>query len=72
MKDKVEFVHYSDVFGWPPMVLEATTWEEAADELYNEGFANAGRQKVVKRTYKWVSDEPQIIDTDYKDTDQDD
>ena len=22
--------------------------------------------KVVKRTYKWISDEPQIIDTDYK------
>ena len=63
MKDKVEFVHYSGVFD--PMVLEATTWEEAADELYNEGFANAGGQKVVKRTYKWVSDEPQIIDTDY-------
>ena len=70
MNDKVEFVHYSDVFG--PMILEATTWDEVADELYSEGFANAGRRKVVKRTYKWVSDEPQLIDTDYKDTDEDD
>jgi hypothetical protein len=66
MKDKVEFVHYSDVFGFPHRVLEATTWEEAADELYSEGNdAQLGECKIVKRTYKWISDEPQIIDTDY-------
>ena len=64
MKDKVEFLHYSDVSLWP-WVLKATTWEEVAYELYNEGFANCGKRKVVKRTYKWISDEPQIIDTDY-------
>lgn len=64
MNDKVEFVHYSDVFG--PLIMKATNWREAASELYNEGFANSGKRKVVKRTYKWVSDEPQIIDTDYK------
>lgn len=64
MKDKVEFVHYSDVFG--PLIMKATTWSEAASELYNEGWANSGKYKVVKRTYRWVSDEPNIIDTDYK------
>ena len=63
MKDKVEFVHYSDTFG--PLIMEATTWPEAVSELYSKGFANAGQRKVVKRTYKWISDEPQIIDTDY-------
>lgn len=64
MNDKVEFVHYNDMFG--PLIMKATTWPEAVSELYNQGFANSGKCKVVKRTYKWVSDEPQIIDTDYK------
>jgi len=63
MKDKVEFV--SDVFGFPPIVLEATTWEEVASELDDKGYVNMGKVKVVKRTYQWVSDEPQLIDTDY-------
>jgi hypothetical protein len=63
MKDKEEFVHYSDVFG--PLIMEATTWAEVVSELYNSGVINSGKIKVVKRTYKWVSDEPQIINTDY-------
>jgi hypothetical protein len=64
MKDKVEFVHYADTFG--PLIMEATTWPEVISELYDQGFVNVGKQKVVKRTYKWLSDEPQIIDTNYK------
>lgn len=64
MKDKVEFVLYSDAGIWP-RVLEATTWEEVADELYNQGVVNGGKRKVVKRTWRWISDEPQLIDTDY-------
>ena len=68
MNDKVEFVHYSDTLG--PLIMEATTWPEAVSELYNEGFANSGKRKVVKRTYKWVSDEPQIIDTNFVDADE--
>jgi hypothetical protein len=63
MKDKVEFVHYSDVFG--PLIMEATTWAEAVSELHEHGTVNVGKVKVVKRTYRWVSDEPQLIDTDY-------
>lgn len=62
--DKVEFVHYSEVLG--PLIMKASNWAEAKSELYNDGFANSGKCKVIKRTYKWVSDEPQIIDTDYK------
>lgn len=65
MKDKVEFVHYSDVFGFPPMVLEATTWAEVVSELHEHGIVNVGKVKVVKRTYRWLSDEPHLIDTDY-------
>ena len=64
MKDKVEFIHYADMIG--PLILKATTWPEAVSELYNNGFANSGDCKVIKRTYTWVSDEPQIINTDYK------
>lgn len=64
MNDKVEFVHYSDVLG--ALIMTATTWPEAVSELYNQGFANSGDCKVIKRTYRWVSDEPQIINTDYK------
>ena len=62
--DKVEFVHFSEVFG--ELVMKAQTWNEAIRELRNDGWANSGKRKVVKRTYKWVSDEPQIIDTDYR------
>jgi hypothetical protein len=69
MKDKVEFVIYSNVFG--PMILEATTWAEAVSELREHGAVNVGKVKVVKRTYQWVSDEPQLIDTDYS-ADEDD
>jgi len=64
VKDKVEFIHYSDTFG--PLIMEATTWAEAVSELCNDGFANSGERKVVKRTYKWISDEPQIINTNCK------
>ena len=64
MNDKVEFVHYNDMFG--PLIMKATTWPEAVSELYNQGWANSGDCKVIKRTYRWVSDEPQIINTDYK------
>lgn len=64
MNDKDEFVHYSEVFG--PLIMKATTWPEVVSELYECGFANSGKRKVVKRTYKWISDEPQIIDTDYE------
>jgi hypothetical protein len=27
---------------------------------------NVGEVKVIKRSYRWVSDEPQIINTDYR------
>lgn len=46
-------------------VLSATTWSEVVSELHESGMVNVGKVKVVKRTYKWISDEPQLIDTDY-------
>jgi hypothetical protein len=64
MQDKIEFVHYNPMFG--PLIMKATTWPEAVSELYNNGYANCGDCKVVKRTYRWLSDEPNIINTDYK------
>lgn len=64
MKHKVEYVHYSPSFG--PWVMEATTWAEAISELHEKGYVNCGEQKIVRRTYQWISDEPQLIDTDYK------
>ena len=62
-QQKIEFVHYSDTFG--PLIMTATTWAEVVSELHESGMVNAGKVKVVKRTYQWVSDEPQLIDTDY-------
>lgn len=57
-QQKIEFVHYSDTFG--PLIMKATTWAEVMSELHD-----IGKVKVVKRTYQWVDDEPQIIYRNY-------
>jgi hypothetical protein len=62
-QQKIEFVLYTTAVG--ASILEATTWAEVVSELHECGMVNAGTVKVVKRTYHWVSDEPQLIDTDY-------
>jgi hypothetical protein len=63
---KIEFVLYTTAGGASIVsILEATTWAEVVSELHESGMVNAGKVKVVKRTYQWVSDEPQLIDTDY-------
>lgn len=48
MNDKVEFVHYSDIFG--PLLMKATTWPEVVSELYTKGFANSGQRKPLTIT----------------------
>ena len=67
MKDKVEFVLYITTGASAGIIsiLEATTWAEVVSELHECGMVNAGTVKVVKRTWRWISDEPQLIDTDY-------
>ena len=63
---KIEFVLYTTAGGASIVsILEATTWAEVVSELHESSMVNAGKVKVVKRTYQWVSDEPQLIDTDY-------
>ena len=63
---KIEFVLYTTAGGASIVsILEATTWAEVVSELISSGMVNVGKVKVVKRTYQWVSDEPQLIDTDY-------
>jgi hypothetical protein len=64
MEQKVEFIYVSKSFG--DIILSATTWPEVVSELYESGIVNEGKVKVIKRTYQWISDEPQIIDTDYR------
>jgi hypothetical protein len=61
---KVEFIYVSPTFG--ETVLSATTWPEVVSELHESGIVNVGEVKVIKRSYRWVSDEPQIINTDYR------
>lgn len=63
MVDKFEYVMY-DRTG-VISILSATTWAEVVAELHEFGYVNMGKVKVVKRTYRWVCDEPQLIDTDY-------
>lgn len=65
MNQKFEFVAYAPYTGGT-RILTATTWVEVVSELYERGMVNVGKVKVVKRTYQWVCDEPQLIDTDYK------
>ena len=60
---KVEFIYVNKLFG--ETVLSATTWPEVVSELYESGIVNVGEVKVIKRSYRWVCDEPQIINTDY-------
>jgi hypothetical protein len=57
-----KFIVYISNHEYP---MRAKSWEEVASELYDNGYVNMGKVKVVKRTYQWVSDEPQLIDTDY-------
>ena len=45
--------------------LRAKSWNDVASELHDNGYVNMGKVKVVKRTYQWACDEPQLIDTDY-------
>ena len=57
---KEEFIFVSDVFG--ELVLDATSWNDALNEVL-DGYANTGNHKIIKRTYRWISDEPQMVDT---------
>jgi hypothetical protein len=62
MKDKTEFVLISPI---GDRLLSSTTWGEVVSELHASGYVNMGEVKIIKRTYRWLCDEPQVIDTDY-------
>lgn len=69
MKDKVEFVMISPTLG--EIVLKGVgNWDDVPNYLFTEGWANMGQVKVVQRTYRWISDTPQLVDTDYCDYDE--
>ena len=46
-------------------ILPVNSWSEVVGYLHNVGYVNMGKAKVVERTYHWVCDQPQIVDTDY-------
>lgn len=39
-------------------------WDHVKEYLADYGYVNMGKVKVVEREYHWVSDTPQLIDTD--------
>jgi hypothetical protein len=62
LMQKVEFWVYVLDHVYP---MRATNWSEVRSELYSNGYVNMGEVKVIKRTYDLISEEPQIINTDY-------
>lgn len=69
MQTKKQFIMISPVFG-EITLTGVESWEEVPNYLFTEGWANMGKVKVVERTYQWISDVPQLIDTDYCDYDE--
>lgn len=63
MMQKVEFIWISTTLG--EVELHAHNWNEAIGALYDVGAVNIGKVKVVKRTYEVISEEPQIVNTNY-------
>jgi hypothetical protein len=64
MKDKVEFLWVSPTLG--DVQLTAHNIDEAIGALYDVGAVNIGEVKIVKRTYRWLCDEPHIVNLDYQ------
>lgn len=59
---KNEFYLISENLG--EIKLSAKDWGDVSEQVYND-WANCGKVKVIKRTWKLVAEEPYFIDTDY-------
>ena len=65
MKTKKEYIVVTPTLG--EFVLNgANSWDDVESKLYDCGYVNMGKLKVIERTYELVNDVSMTYNTDYE------